>query len=85
MRKVDEEGEPDLDEVAARLAGPQLRQAVRELVADKAMAEILVARLDEVDMARRSGAYLLAVIGTGSFIEGLLYDVLAPRDPQTRK
>lgn len=58
---------------------------VRKLVSDQAMAEILVARLDEVETCRRTGAYLLAVIGTGSFIEGLLYDVLRSRDPAVRE
>lgn len=75
----------DLDELAARLADPELRQAVREIVGDSEMAKILVARLDEVAACRQAGAYLLAVIGIGSFVEGLLYDVVRPRDPETKK
>jgi hypothetical protein len=85
VRRLDNTGELGLDQLAARLADPELRQAVRELVSDSAMAAILVARLDEVDACRRAGAYLLAVIGTGSFVEGLLYDVLMSRDQSTQK
>ena len=85
VRRLDNTGELGLDQLAARLADPELRQAVREMVSDSAMAEILVARLDEVDACRRAGAYLLAVIGTGSFVEGLLYDVLMSRDQSTQK
>lgn len=69
------------DEIAARLADPALRAAVRVIVRNPAMAEILVSRLDEVEASRRAGAYVLAVIGTGSFIEGLLFAVLSDRDP----
>jgi hypothetical protein len=85
VRQLENTGELGLDQLAARLADPKLRQAVREMVSDSAMAEILVARLDEVDACRRAGAYLLAVIGTGSFVEGLLYDVLKSRDQSTQK
>jgi hypothetical protein len=86
VRHTDDAGEvPSLDQVAAQLASRELRMIIRGLVNDSAMAEILNARLDEVEACRRAGAYLLAVIGTGSFIEGLLYDVLRLRDPETRK
>jgi hypothetical protein len=85
VRRLGDDGGLGLDQLAARLADPELREAVREMVSDSAMAEILVARLDEVDACRRAGAYLLAVIGTGSFVEGLLYDVLMSRDQSTQK
>lgn len=85
VRRLEGTGELGLDQLAARLADPELRQAVREIVSDPEMAEILIARLDEVDACRRAGAYLLAVIGTGSFVEGLLYDVVRPRDSDTQK
>lgn len=86
VRHFDEKGSiVPLDGVAARLASEELRDQVRILVWDTAMADILNSRLDEVEACRRVGAYLLAVIGTGAFIEGLLYDVLRPRDPETRK
>lgn len=86
VRQTDGAGDaPSLDQVAAQLASPELRTIVRGLVNDPAMAEILNTRLDEVEACRGAGAYLLAVIGTGSFVEGLLYDVLRLRDPETRK
>lgn len=75
---------PDLSHVADRLAGPELRTLVRELVSNAAMAEILIQRLDEVEACRGSGAYLMAVVGTGSFIEGLLHDALWRRDSEFR-
>jgi hypothetical protein len=81
-------GGPDegntLEDVAARLAAPELRATVHRLVRNPAMAEILISRLDEVEAARRAGAHLLAIIGTGSFVEGLLHDVLRSRDKETK-
>lgn len=74
----------NLEDVAARLAAPELRKTVQRLVRNPAMAEILTARLDEVEAARSSGAYLLAIVGTGSFVEGLLHDVLRSRDKETK-
>lgn len=86
VRRLDDSGDAAvLDQVAAQLASSELRATVRSLVNDPAMADILNARLDEVEACRNVGAYLLAVIGTGSFIEGLLHDVLRLRDPATRK
>lgn len=86
VRRLDDPSDPAaLNQVAARLASPELRATVRSLVRDPAMADILNARLDEVEASRNAGAYLLAVIGTGSFIEGLLHDVLRLRDPASRK
>lgn len=86
VRRLDDPSDTAaLDQVATQLASPELRATVRSLVNNPAMADILNARLDEVDACRNAGAYLLAVIGTGSFIEGLLHDVLRFRDPATRK
>lgn len=86
VRRLDDPSDTAvLDQVAAQLASPELRATVRSLVNNPAMADILNARLDEVEACRNAGAYLLAVIGTGSFIEGLLHDVLVLRDPDTRK
>jgi integrase len=79
VRRITEPDQPDLDQLAARLADPQLREVIRGLVTDDAMAQILIARLDEVETCWRAGAYHLAVIGTGS-----LYDVLRIRDPAVR-
>lgn len=73
------------EKVAAALASPELRAKIRGLVSDEALADVLVSRLDEVDAARSHGAYVLAVIGTGSLVEGLLDDVMRRRDPEIRK
>lgn len=84
VRRPGEESR-SLDEVASALAGPELRRLVQELVSDDAMAAILVRRLDEVEACRRSGAFVMALVGTGSFIEGLLSDTLRRRDPEVRR
>lgn len=85
VRRVDDPTDQNaLDRVATQLASPELRATVRGLISDSAVADVLIARLDEVEAARRAGAYLLAVIGTGSFIEGLLDDVLRLRDKEAR-
>lgn len=85
VRHVDDPADQGaLDRVAAQLASPELRATVRGLISDPAVADVLIARLDEVEAARGAGAYLLAVIGTGSFIEGLLYDVLMQCDGRTK-
>lgn len=82
----DDAGEnASLKRVAAALASPELRTTVRSLVSDQALADILISRLDEVEAAHNAGAFVLAVVGTGSFIEGLLHDVMRLRDPEIRK
>lgn len=73
-----------LEQVATQLASPVLRATVRGLISRQEVADVLIARLDEVEAARRVGAHLLAVVGTGSFIEGLLDDVLRLRDKESR-
>jgi hypothetical protein len=73
------------ERIAAALSSPELRARIRGLVSDEALADVLVARLDEIDAARTHGAYVLAIVGTGSLVEGLLDDVMKQRDPETRK
>lgn len=85
VRRIDDPtAQNALDRVATQLASAELRATVRGLISDPAVADVLIARLDEVEAARSAGAFLLAVIGTGSFIEGLLYDVLMQRDDRTQ-
>ena len=74
----------DVEKVAAALSSPVLRARIRGLVSDNTLADVLVSRLDEVDAARSHGAYVLAIIGTGSLVEGLLDDVMRRRDPEIR-
>lgn len=86
VRRTHGDGErTSLQQVAAALASPELRATVRSLVSDPALADILTSRLDEVEAARNAGAFVLAIVGTGSFIEGLLDDVMKLRDPEIRK
>ena len=85
VRRDDAGETASLKRVAAALASPELRTTVRSLVSDQALADILISRLDEVEAARNAGAFVLAVVGTGSFIEGLLHDVMRLRDPEIRK
>lgn len=84
-RRDDASERASLKQVAAALASPELRATVRSLVSDQALADILISRLDEVEAAHNAGAFVLAVVGTGSFIEGLLHDVMRLRDPEIRK
>jgi hypothetical protein len=85
VRRVEDGAkENSLERVASQLASPELRRTVRGLTSGSSVADVLIARLDEVEAARRAGAYLLAVIGTGSFVEGLLDDVLRRRDKEAR-
>ena len=86
VRRTHVDGEQaSLEQVAAALASPELRATVRSLVGDPALADILISRLDEVEAARNAGAFVLAIVGTGSFIEGLLDDVMKRRDPEIKK
>lgn len=82
---LDDDGRLSLAQLAVALASPELRVTVRSLVSDSALADLLVARLDEVEAAHRSGAFVLAVVGTGSFLEGLLDDVVRQCDPEIDK
>ncbi|MGI5132966.1 hypothetical protein ACQEVB_39630 [Pseudonocardia sp. CA-107938] len=82
IRRIGEDNA--LEQIAARLAAPELRQTIRGLVFQPVVADVLIARLDEVEAARRARAFLLAVVGTGSFIEGLLDEILRSRDKETR-
>lgn len=85
-RTHDDDGDrASLQQVAAALASPELRATVRTLTSDPALADILISRLDEVEAARNAGAFVLAIVGTGSFIEGLLDDVMKLRDPEIKK
>lgn len=51
---------------------------------DQKARDLLLARATETEICESSGAYVFAVIGIGSFIEGLLYSVLIERDINLR-
>ncbi|WP_261556073.1 hypothetical protein [Frankia tisae] len=61
-------------------APSDLDQRLPHLIADEAMVAILLERIAEVHACELGKAYLLAVVGIGSFIEGLLFSVLTERD-----
>lgn len=51
------------------------------LINDRQLVDILVDRAEQSSAAQSAGAHLLAVIGIGSFVEGVLLAVLLQRDP----
>lgn len=83
-------GRPVVAELAAdgsatRHAAPSdLERRLSHLVQDQKALEILLARAAETEICESNGAYVFAVIGIGSFIEGLLYSVLIERDIDLR-
>ncbi|GAB3152862.1 hypothetical protein GCM10027290_44490 [Micromonospora sonneratiae] len=64
---------------------PDLHARVRRLVADSKVADILLARADEASICQNHGAYALAIIGIGSFVEGLLHIFVTERDENVRR
>lgn len=63
-------------------APDDLRPRLPLLLQDPSTIEALIARADEAVVSERNGAYSLALIGIGSFLEGLLYAVLCEHDPE---
>lgn len=61
-------------------APDDLRPRLPRLLRDDSTIEALIARANEAVVSERSGAYSLALIGIGSFLEGLLYAVLHEHD-----
>lgn len=61
-------------------APPDLDQRLPRIIADEDMVAILLARIAEVHACEQGKAYLLAVVGIGTFIEGLLFSALTERD-----
>lgn len=83
-------GRPVVAELAAdgsatRHAAPSdLERRLSHLVRDHKALDLLLARAAETEICESNGAYVFAVIGIGSFIEGLLYSVLIERDIDLR-
>ncbi|MGB8995527.1 MAG: hypothetical protein WCC65_09490, partial [Pseudonocardiaceae bacterium] len=55
---------------------------LHRLLDEPELADLLVDRAEQSRAAQSAGAYLLAVIGIGSFVEGVLLGVLLNRDPE---
>lgn len=61
---------------------PNLDQRLRTLIENKTTVDVLVKRAKEADLCAASGAHTLAIIGIGSFVEGMLLALLMERDPE---
>jgi hypothetical protein len=57
-----------------------LDKRIRQLLSDERSADVLLGRITEARICHRGGAYTMAVIAIGSFVEGLLYTLLTERD-----
>jgi hypothetical protein len=57
---------------------------LRRLVADPDAVELLARRAAESVLCEQCGAHTMAIIGIGSFVEGLLYSLLTERDADIR-
>ena len=65
-------------------APADLDRRLRELIIDEQTASLLIDRIRETEICAANGAYTFAIIGIGSFVEGLLQTVLSERDEQIR-
>jgi hypothetical protein len=83
-------GRPVVAEIGANGAGPanaephDLEARVRRLIGDPPTADLLLKRAAEARMCQSSGAYTMAVIAIGSFVEGMLLTMLMERDEECR-
>lgn len=74
-------GELDVDGEQPRYAVPSdLRKRLDALIDDAGAVEMLSRRVEETQVCEAGGAYTMAIIGIGSFVEGLLLTVLTERD-----
>lgn len=70
---------------ATYAAPADLDRRLRELILDQESASLLLARVRETEICAANGAFTFAIIGIGSFVEGLLHTVLSERDEQVRR
>ncbi|GDY33400.1 hypothetical protein [Gandjariella thermophila] len=81
-------GRPVLGEVRLDAEGPvfvapdNLGHRLPRIVADEQVVSLLLDRIAQSRASEESGAYLLALFGIGSFVEGLLFSVLTEREPE---
>jgi hypothetical protein len=82
---------PVLGAIAQDGRGPEfsapedLDSRLRALIADPDAVELLVRRAHESVLCEQAGAHTMAIIGIGSFVEGLLYSLLTERDATIRE
>ncbi|WIY04260.1 hypothetical protein QRX60_10585 [Amycolatopsis mongoliensis] len=83
-------GRPVLGELAADgekpryTVPPDLRKRLDALINDTGAVEMLSRRVEETQVCEVGGAYTMAIIGIGSFVEGLLLTVLTERDAEIK-
>lgn len=63
-------------------APDDLEDRLTRLISDRVTVDWLLARANEASISEKNGAYTLALIGIGSFVEHLLLSVLTERDPR---
>jgi hypothetical protein len=64
---------------------PDLLLRLQRLTTDSKVVEVLMARADEACICQNNGAFALAIIGIGSFVEGLLHVVATEHDEEVRR
>lgn len=73
------------DGSSAMFSAPtDLERRLSVLIEDKKVVALLVNRIMETTICETHGAYMFAIIGIGSFVEGLLLSVLTERDNDIR-
>ncbi|GAB3553400.1 hypothetical protein J2S53_001569 [Actinopolyspora lacussalsi] len=79
-------GTLDSDGEQAVFSAPEdLDRRLRLLIEEEEAVDLLVNRVNETRLCQDSGAHTMAIIGIGSFVEGLLYALLTERDEKIRK
>ncbi|WP_190813762.1 hypothetical protein [Saccharopolyspora pogona] len=83
-------GRPVLGELGAdgdtHYSAPgDLEKRLQRLIRDRATIDGLLNRVHETGLCERSGAHTMAIIGIGSFVEGLLLALFLERDAQIRE
>ncbi|WP_216894131.1 hypothetical protein [Nocardia alni] len=87
---IDTGGRPVVAELGANGSGStnaephDLDERVRRLIDNSGTADLLLKRAAEARICQRSGAYTMAVIAIGSFVEGMLLTMLTERDEECR-
>ncbi|MCA1229565.1 hypothetical protein [Saccharopolyspora sp. 6M] len=84
------DGRPVLGEVgadgAAHYSAPEnLAARLPLLIADATAVDRLLNRAREAELCEQAGAHTMAIIGIGSFVEGLLYSLFMERDEKIRE
>lgn len=65
-------------------APEDLDRRLRKLIRDPVAVDLLMSRVRETLLCEESGAHTMAIIGIGSFVEGLLYSLFTERDAEIR-